>query len=289
MQSIAAVSAMSEESLVSRHLHRHLEWCNERNLRPSYIDVRRNMIRAVARELGKPVEDATEDDLAGWYHNLTVRITPAARAVALSHVRCYFMWLLRERLIVEDPTLRLVRPRTRRRLPRPISTAELARALELAEGRTRTWMLLAAYQGMRAIEIAGLRVEDVDLANDLLAVTNGKGGKQRLLPLHPAVREALTPLPSRGYVFSHYNRAEPPRPHNVSHAINKHLRALGIPDTGHALRHWFATNIYRAGNDLRMTQELLGHASPQTTAIYTQWDQVGARSIVEGLTAGDAA
>lgn len=269
---------------VSQHLARHLSWCRERNLRPSYIETRRRTIINTGMLLGKHVEDATESEITWWYSNLTDRVSPEARAVALSHVQCYFRWLYREGFVQEDITVRLVRPRTRRRLPRPISDDRLSAALETANPRARIWLMLACFQGLRAIEIANLRAEDVDLQQNLLLVADGKGGKQRLLPLHPEVAGALEPiLPARGFVFAHWDRPGPPRPWNVSHAMNQALRNAGYPDTAHSLRHWFLTRVYAASNDLRLTQELAGHSNPQTTAGYAAWSQEKARPVVEGL------
>ena len=265
------------------HLTRHLAWCAQRNLRATYIDTRRRAITQLERELGKPPETATERDLTDWYETVSQRIVPEARGVYLSHVQCYFRWLIAEEIILRDPTLRLIRPRMRRRLPRPMSNEDLARAINTAPERVKPWLLLAAFEGLRAIEIAGLRVDDVDLQANMLLI-NGKGGRQRLLPLHPRVREALLPhLGGRGFLFRHWSRPGPPRPHNVSHALNSHLRSCGITATAHSMRHWFLTSIYRTSLDLRLTQELAGHSSPTTTAGYAAWSPHQAAGIVNQL------
>lgn len=270
----------------SRHLARHLEWCHQRNLRLTYIQTRRRTIIQLARELGVNVEDADENDFAQWYEGVSARMVPEARAVYLSHVQCYFRWLLRERILEKDPTVRLVRPRMKRPLPRPMNDAELARAIATAPARVKPWLLLAAYEGLRAIEIAGLRKGDVDLSANMLVV-NGKGGRQRLLPLHPAVREALEPLlGGRGFLFSHWSRPGPPTAHNVSHGMNHHLRSQAISSTAHTARHWFLTNVYRSSRDLRLTQELAGHSSPTTTAGYAAWSPGRSAAIVNGLSVG---
>lgn len=275
------------KTVVSRHLTRHLEWCRQRNLRLSYVDTRRRTITQLSRELDMTVEDATESDFGEWYQRVSERMVPEARAVYLSHVQCYFRWLVVEKILEKDPTIRLVRPRMKRRLPRPMNDAELGRAIATASPRVKPWLLLAAFEGMRAIEIAGLRVEDIDMSADVIVVANGKGGKQRLLPLHPLVREALEPLlGGRGYLFAHWSRPGPPHPHNVSYAMNKHLRQQGITATAHAARHWFLTNVYRSSRDLRLTQELAGHASPTTTAGYAAWSPELAAGVVNGLQLG---
>ncbi len=267
----------------SRHLARHLEWCHQRNLRTSYVDTRRRTVHQLARELGCQVEFATETDFAEWYEQLSARLTPEARGVYLSHVQQYFRWLIRNELVEKDPTVRLVRPRTRPGVPRPMNDQELARAIRTAPARVKPWLLLQALGGLRAIEVANLRVNDIDLKQGLLVV-NGKGGKQRLVPIHPLVRECLLPLMERrGFLFSHWSGQGAPTAHNVSYAVNHHLRRQGISSTAHSARHWFLTNIYRLSKDIRLTQELAGHSSPTTTARYAAWSPDKAAGTVNGL------
>jgi integrase len=75
-------------------------------------------------------------------------------------------------------------------------------------------------------------------------------------------------------------------PETVSIAIREHLRGLGIDATGHMARHWFATEIYAKTHDLRMTQELLGHAHTQTTAGYVAWSPANAAAAIGSLKIG---
>lgn len=264
---------------------RHLDWCRQRNLRASYIDTRRRAVTNVEADIGMALEDADEDTLLVWYERVTERMTPESRAVLLSHVVNFFRWLVRERYRDDDPTVRLVRPRVGRRLPRPIADNDLAVALAAAPGRVRPWLYLAAFQGLRACEIARLRGEDIDYDRTILVVNDGKGGKQRVLPLHPEVGPVLryADLPSRGFVFPHWDRPGPVKPHNVSHACNRYLHQLGIVATLHQLRHWFGTGIYKVSHDLRLTQELMGHADPATTAGYAAWEVDKSAPAVIGL------
>jgi integrase/recombinase XerC len=75
-------------------------------------------------------------------------------------------------------------------------------------------------------------------------------------------------------------------PVQVSHAIRSHLHSCGVIASAHQLRHWFATSVYEtSGHDLRMVQELLGHSSPTTTAIYTRWSRTQAGPAVDAIGA----
>lgn len=290
-RNLRSVSATSVWAVpVSRELARHLEWCVQRNLRPSYITVRRQNIQNLALFLDHPVESATAEELADWYAGLGVgkdARQPGSRAFMLSHVQNYFRWLVREGLRADDPTVRLMRPRLQRLIPRPILDEALETALEQAPERVRFWLLLAAYGGLRACEIAGLRAEDVrrDLDPPKLLIANGKGGKQRVVPLHAVVIEAMDSLelPRRGYLFAEWVPSAPPRPYHVSHWCNTYLKQVDAGATLHQLRHWFGTAVYRSSQDLRMTQELMGHADPRTTAGYAAFDDVASTDVVNGL------
>lgn len=270
---------------MNEHVRRHLEWCEQRNLRPSYVTVRRQQLALLERELGKPIEHATADDLENWYAVLAERIEPAARGRYLSHASNFYRWMIRARLRDDDPTARLSHPRLQRRLPRPIADRDLIPALLNAPVRVRPWLLLGLLAGLRACEIAGLRGEDVNWDMNMLLIVEGKGGKQRLLPLHPQVADELDLLPRQGWLFPHRDHLHRPmRPWNVSHGVNTYLHQIGVEATFHQFRHRFATDVYAATRDLRLTQELLGHADPRTTAGYAAWDQGAATAAVEQLT-----
>jgi integrase/recombinase XerC len=175
----------------------------------------------------------------------------------------------------------------RRNLPRPIADEDLERAMAEAPPQMRAMLALGAYQGMRCQEIAGLSREDVLDTRDpaVIVVVKGKGGYQRVLPLHPEALSALQclPLPRSGALF-HKPMGGHHTPESVSVAMRQYFTGLGIEATGHQLRHWFGTGVYSHSKDIRLTQELLGHQSPSTTAIYVAWAAVDAAPAVESLT-----
>jgi integrase len=181
-------------------------------------------------------------------------------------------------------------PRVGRRLPRPISEADLFTALRQAPPRIRPLLVLAAWAGLRAKEIARLRRQHVlDTARPpvLLVVHDAtKGRSERIVPLSDFVLGELRlhGLPASGWMFSRHDGAPGPNtPHMISLLCNQHLHDCGIAATLHQLRHRFGTVAYAASHDLRMVQELLGHADPQTTALYTAYDQADAARVVQAL------
>lgn len=264
---------------------RFLDDCRRRNLRPGTITQKRLALRRLYRAV-YPTEllEVTHDQLVAHLDRLD---QPESRATETSHIRTFYRWTVLEQHLDVDPAARLIRPRVPRRLPRPMPTNDLAVAVDTAPERVRPWLMLAAYAGLRACEISGLRACDLMWDNDppLLVVDQGKGGHARAVPIAPPLAAELAGLPRTGWLFPRRDSLPGPTPpHLVSRLANQHLHGLGITHTLHTLRHWFATETLRInGGDLRQTQELLGHQSPVSTAIYTWVDPRAAAATVAAL------
>lgn len=249
------------------------------------MERRRVTILRLARHGNLPLEILSAEQLADWYRGLGDRLNAGSRATELSHVVAYYRWLVRAHHRLDDPTAELDRPKVHRRLPRPIADEALALALDGAPERLRPWLFLAAFEGLRACEVANLRREDVldESHPPVLIVTAGKGDKQRVLPLHESVA-AVLPLERTGWLFPRRDgRPGPVGANTVSKLSCIYLRSLGVKSTFHALRHWFGTQIYRQSLDLRLTQELMGHSDPATTAGYAAWAPERAAGVVGAL------
>lgn len=183
---------------------------------------------------------------------------------------------------------RLRGPRIKKGLPRPVTPddalglAETVEAMALEDwtgARDRAVLLLLYGAGMRIAEALSLKGSDYPLA-ERLTVT-GKGGKQRVVPILPIVRDAVMEYVRRSPWSVEKDaplfrgaRGGPLGQGMVQKATARARKALGLPDTAtpHALRHSFATHLLGAGADLRSLQELLGHASLGSTQIYTKVD-----------------
>jgi len=258
-------------------IHRYVRAMTRRGLSPNTIDKRRRSLLMFAEQVGF---DATREQIEDWLDQRG--LAPKSRAVWISHLGVFYRWAVSEGLLPSDPTSRIRAPKLRRRLPRPVTDKELTKLLASAAPRTRAMLLLASLAGLRCCEIATLKVDDV-LAEGLLRVV-GKGDKERVIPTHPEVTKALAalPMPSEGPVFGQTTAGA------VSHALGEYIHGLGVAGGAHRLRHWMATRVYAETHDLRLVQELLGHASPATTAIYAGWDQAAARTAVRALKVGAA-
>lgn len=90
-------------------------------------------------------------------------------------------------------------------------------------------------------------------------------------------------MPRTGWMFTR-PRGGPYSPVDVSHDFNRFLRSAGVTGSAHTLRHWFGTNLYAQSHDIRLTQEMLGHANIVTTAIYTAFDQRAAGEAVSAIS-----
>ena len=254
-----------------------------RGLMPSTITRRATMVRSFARWLdGKGLDQATEDDVQRFLD--ARRVGARTRYTWISALHCFYQWAVRHEGAASDPTADIVRPKLRRTLPRPISDADLAVALELAPAEIRVWLTLAAYAGLRCAEIAGLHRDDIIGDAGVLRVV-GKGGRERLVPMHPLVVDALAAWPAprgNGHLFRR-PQGGPWPPALLSRRGSVFLHDIGIEATMHQLRHWFGTRTYQASKDLRVVQELLGHSSPTTTAIYTAFSSDDTRRAVLSL------
>lgn len=246
----------------------HLRHIRRRNLRPSTIEQRGRALRRLARchDLTRVSTEEIED----WLDSRDLE--PGSRASEISHIRAFYKWAYIEGRIPVDPTVRLVRPRVPKRLPRPMPEPELAVAVMMAHEPIRSMLLIAAFAGLRACEIARLEGEHVMMGEGVLLVEEGKGGGMSSVPLSPQLRPVFLGLPSSGPLFF-LSDGRRMRPHNVSHWCNRYLHGIGISHTLHSLRHRFGTAFYHAsGRDLRATQEVMRHLSPVSTAGYTWVD-----------------
>lgn len=268
---------------------RHLDNLRLRGLSPGTVEARRRALARLGRALPGGLLAAGPGDLAAWRAGL--RLAPKTVGCYVSHAYQFYEWAVVTGLLEANPAGGLPVPRPPRRLPRPVSEADLLLALAAAPARVRPWLVLAAWAGLRAKEIALLRRECVldHAASPVILVADGatKGHTEHVVPMSTFVLAELRPvLPARGWVFRRADgRPGPNDPATVSHVANRHLHSCGIAATLHQLRHRFGTQTYRISRDLRAVQELLGHADPASAALYAAYDNAAAAAAVEAIPA----
>jgi integrase/recombinase XerC len=273
-------------------LRAHLQYLRLQGLSPTTIYQRRRLLARMCAQLGVPLLQATEAQLLAWREDLDVGDQAVVGYVC--HARSFYAWAVDAGVAAANPAARVPVPRLGRRIPRPVGEPELLAAVGCAPARIRPWLVLAGWAGLRAKEIALLQRENVlDSARVpvmLIAEHATKGLRERVVPLCPFALAELhrASLPRAGYVFPRLDGGSGPnQPHLVSQLANRHLHDSGSAATLHQLRHRFGTQAYLQSLDLRMVQELLGHASPSTTAGYAAYAQADAARIVAALPVPD--
>ena len=217
----------------------------------------------------------------------------AARSIArvLSGVRSFFHFLLMDGYIDHDPTELLESPKIGLHLPEVLSCEEIAAMegvmdLSIPEERRDRCIIEVLYScGLRVSELCGLGCRDLYMEEGFLRV-NGKGGKQRLVPMADSTvcelkrwfadRSEITPKPGEeDYVFLSLRRGRHLSRITVFHTIKMYAERAGIRKniSPHTFRHSFATHLLEGGAHLRAIQAMLGHESIGTTEIYTHIDR----------------
>ena len=213
------------------------------------------------------------------------RATIARKAAAL---RCYFSWQVRQGRLDADPARSLRAPSGGGRLPRVLSSSEVTSLLDVPAGtpvdrRDLAVLELLYAAGLRVSELCGLDRSDIDLRGRTVTVL-GKGSKQRRVPVHDAAvtalrawledgRDAMEGPPEAAFVNRRGARLGP---RDVRRILD---RRSASPTHPHALRHTYATHLLDGGADLRVVQELLGHASLATTQVYTHVSKERLRAV----------
>jgi len=242
-----------------------------RNMTPKTIEHRLGQIDRIKRWLGDtPLLDATPAQLETWQRSL--RVCPSSIQTYTSHVCAFYRWAHRSGLIAEDPTVGLVQPKLKRRMPRPIPEDHLRLALLAAPAGSdmHAWLLLAGYCGLRAGEIAQMSRTDFrpDDSGGAFLTVHGKGGKQRIVRVSPEVLARLANQFSQSGPMFRRPLGGRVTPNYVSVVASDFLAGLKLPYTLHTLRHRFATALNELGVDIRYIQEALGHQSVATTMVY---------------------
>jgi site-specific recombinase XerD len=207
---------------------------------------------------------------------------PWSRATYFGHLRSYFTFAVDAGFVEVDPMARMRRPKPGKSIPRPLSPAQVTAVMAAARPNTRAWLTLGLYAGLRAHEIAKIRGEDVD--QEQLFVF-GKGGQGAFVPTHPLVWELAQSRPRQGWWFPSHSGTGHVTSLAVSSMTTKLFTANGIEGSLHRCRHTYATELLRAGANIRVVQTLMRHASLTSTMIYTAVDEGERRDAINRLVA----
>lgn len=271
------VSGYSQDTIRARKvaLRRFVVWCEERALRDP-------------KDITKPILERYQRHLFYYRKPDGKPISLGAQLQYLAPIKLFFKWLMRENHILYNPASELQLPRQPKHLPRHIlSVAEIEAILAEADGSTPQTlrdraMLETLYStGLRRMELPTLKLYDVDLIQRIVMVREGKGGRDRVIPIGKRaaawVEKYLIESRPQLLVADHEalfvnDYGEPVTPEFLATKVKRYMMFAGITNkTGscHLFRHAMATHMLDNGADTRFIQAMLGHADLSTTQIYT--------------------
>jgi len=266
----------------------------ERGLSEAYQLSVRQTLDALAKWLkkqNKPLRDVGTEDLAAFLsHRKKDGLIAASLRITTVHLKVFFRWLAAKGRLEMDPAEPLLAPRPDHTLPDTLHATQVAQLLDSIDitsalgRRDRAILELFYAAGLRLSELCNLRLETVDLDEGFVRVT-GKGNKTRIARFGSKAHEALSDylknerpnLVTRrtsSHVFLSI-RGGPLSTDRIRQIVKERAKMAGIDQNvyPHLLRHSFATHLLEGGADLRVIQELLGHADISTTQIYTHVDR----------------
>lgn len=272
----------------------------EKGLSKNTIASYRNDLKQLAHWAAKFKKDfvslAKEDLQIFLAARFEQHVSARSSARFLSCIRGFYIYLVRENLLKEDPSALIDNPKLGRPLPKSLTEADVelllaAPDVNVALGlRDRTMLEVIYACGLRVSELVGLEISMVNLRQGVVRVT-GKGSKERLVPLGSEamfwvqryLREGRPELMhnNQGHILFPSNRGQPMTRQTFWHRLKDYALKSGIEKSisPHTLRHAFATHLLNHGADLRVVQLLLGHSDLSTTQIYTHIAQERMKSL----------
>jgi integrase/recombinase XerD len=243
---------------------------------------------------------AGKNDIESYLNSLAKRKPPlsaSTQARRRSCLRSFFAFLVEEGDLSENPTLRVTVPKKPQRLPKALTESEVRRMIEFAAGeqpmqlRLQAILTLLYGSGLRISELAGLKVADIQQGEGELIQVTGKGDKTRLVPLGNVAAVAVNAWLERGrprmngsgsvWLLPGPSGKAPLTRQRLFQLIKQTGASCGVKVAPHHLRHSFATHLLEHDADLRAVQLMLGHASLNTTQIYTKVASNRVKNVLE--------
>ena len=261
----------------------------EQTLAAYATDLRQFRTLLAKDKLTKP-HDIRALHISRWLRHLGETKKHSSQSRALSAIRCYFKFLVKEGILAKSPVEGIVGPRRRRHLPKILSHREAETILNVLEDNTpramrdKAMLELLYASGLRASELCKLRMDEIHLELGIVR-PYGKGSKERVVPMGRPALEALKHYLSNGrplllkgktsYAVFLGNRGKAISRMGLFKIIQRYALKAGITKSisPHTFRHAFATHLLQGGADLRAVQEMLGHSDIATTEIYTHVDR----------------
>jgi integrase/recombinase XerD len=273
------------------------------NTRPTYRRALRDFLVWLHQEHGvAELTEVTRDVITAYrlaiQARASVKGTPYAlytQIGILTALRFFFSWLVKTGRLLTDPTVHLPRPRRPQHLPRSLKVSEVARVIASLPKTTlglrdRAMVELLYGTGMRRSELSRLRLDDIDLEERVILIREGKGRKDRVVPLGKKAKRVLLGYLEHGRVKllrgKEQNavflgrRGERLSESQVTHRVAELGGKVHLKMAPHVLRHSCATHLLQGRADIRHIQRLLGHKSLHTTERYTQVEVADLREVI---------
>jgi len=257
------------------YLNKYINWLENTRYSPSTIKIYSEAMHNFLLYLGDDDANQVNDDVFAEYVNRRIlgnNYGPSLQNQNISAIKLFYREIVRAPIDVEQ----LNRPRREHRLPNVLSKSEIKSILEASKNiKHKTALSLIYACGLRRSELLNLKPRDIDSQRGFIKVYQGKGKKDRLVPISEKtiemLREYYKKYKPKVWLFEgnpaglQYSEA------SLQKILKNALKSANIkkPATLHWLRHSYATHLLEAGTDLRYIQELLGHKSSKTTEIYT--------------------
>lgn len=284
--------------LLTRYMDEHFEWMRVHGYSLDTIRARRIAIRRFItwcddlgiddpREITRPMLERYQRHLFYYRKADGTPMTLGSQLGCLAPLKTWFKWLAREHHILANPASELELPRQPKRLPRTILSVQEVEAIlaeadpESVQGLRDRAMLETLYStGLRRMELPGLAIYDVDLGRRVVWVREGKGRRDRVVPIGARAaawvnryltdaRPQLIGADTEALFVTDFG--EPVSPEYLAAKVKRYMEFAGImkPGSAHLFRHACATHMLEGGADIRFIQAMLGHADLSTTEIYT--------------------
>lgn len=244
----------------------------ERSCTQRSINTYRYQLGQSDRHLPYGLDSSTEEEIRAWIWR--DGLGPASRALTHSALTGFFTWAVKAQYLDFNPMIEIPHPKVPLGLPRGVTDEDAAQLVAESRQPFQLWAELAAYAGMRCIEVDRVRREHITEEEVRIF---GKGNKYRIVPTHSALWKAVRDLPAGELTHELDER-------RISTRFQRYcVEVHGLKASLHRLRVWFATQAYKQTKDVLAVQRLLGHANLATTARYLGLDNESLRTAVNAV------
>ncbi len=232
-----------------------------------------SMLRQAEGYFQKPISATTESELFDYIYHLihNKKLAYSTQRQLISAFKLYYSEILSQPINLD----RILPAKKPFKIPVVLSKKDVLKMIDSTKNLKHQCILVALYSGgIRVGELINLKIKDIDSTRMVISIVQGKGAKDRLIPLSQRflllLRKYYKEYQPSGYLFEglHGNQYSTT---SVNQIVKKAAKKAGITKnvSAHALRHCYATHLLENGTDIRVIQELLGHRSIKTTMIYT--------------------